>query len=231
MTMRKKIFFLPVLFMVICLTAISCLNNDNDDDIVIDEEWKALNERRFNDIDTDVYDLITSESGNGNIYWKESSVITQSDETPQQRITVAGRPEFTDTVVVRYDGWYLDKDGKEVIFDSTERISLKSDMSYRAGVSSSPNPNKQPVITPVNGITDASRPQYKSIVDGWTTLLQDMTVGEEREVVIPYTLGYGSSGYTFQPITGGAVYQIIPGYTTLWFRIKLLRIIPMSGLS
>jgi FKBP-type peptidyl-prolyl cis-trans isomerases 1 len=228
--MRKKLFFLPIFFFALCLGVTSCLNNDDDDDVVIDEEWKALNEKRFNDINRNEYSVLTSESGGGNIYWKESDVITKSDIKSNLKIAVDGKPEFTDTVLVRYEGWYFDKNGKEIIFDSTEGVSVKSELAYNYGASAAKDPNKTPVQMPVNGITDASKPNQK-LIDGWVTLLMDMKEGEEREVVIPHQLGYGSNGYTYQPTSSSPIFTTIPAYTTLWFRLKVLKIIPMNGLK
>ena len=54
-------------------------------------------------------------------------------------------------------------------------------------------------------------------VDGFATMLQHMKVGEQVEVCIPQRLGYGATAQTS-----------IPAYTTLWFRIKLLKIIPSN---
>ncbi len=50
-------------------------------------------------------------------------------------------------------------------------------------------------------------------IDGYTTMLQNMDEGQQVEVCIPQKLGYGTSGY-----------NSIPGYTTLWFRIKLMKV-------
>lgn len=227
--MRKKLYLFPLFLAALCISLSSCLNDDDDDE-QIDQEWKALNEKRVSEIaSSGGYNALTSQSGNGNVYWKRSDVITKSDEETRIRVTTAGKPEFTDTVVVRYEGWYLDKDNEIVIFDSTENPSVKSKLDYRHGVSTTEDPNKQSVTMPVNGITNWTYPQNK-LIDGWVTLLEDMTEGEEREVVIPHQLGYGSSGSPHTPATG-YTYTLIDPYTTLWFRIKLLKIIPMKSLE
>jgi len=198
---------------------ISCVNDD-DDDVKIDEEWKSQNDNRFNQVASDgSYNSLSSQSGNGKIYWKNSSVITDSDENIL-KVTVSGTPEFTDTIVVRYEGWYFDKNNKKIIFDSTENISFRSDLLYKLGESSNPDPNKKPMQSPVKGL-----------IDGWVTLLQDMKTGEEREVCIPQALAYGASGSSYQSSYTGNSYLIIPGYTTLWFNVKLLKIIQMKDLK
>lgn len=199
--MIKKTYYLLFLCLgIITFSFISC--GSDDDDTAIDEEWKAYQDTEFNKVaaDKSVYTEIKSEANNGSVYWKESSVITDSDLAT--RISPQGTPNFTDTVVVRYEGWYFDTTGKKYIFDSTENPSLNS-------IANSFIPNKQSVQFAVNGV-----------IGGWITLLQDMTVGEEREVCIPQQLAYGSTGSGY-----------IPGYTTLWFRLKLLKIKSMKGLK
>lgn len=194
--MNKKIYLLFTLFLVgTTLFLSSCLNNNNDDDI--DQDWYDYQNALFQDIAKDpTYKQLQSETNDGSVYWQPSTVITDSDI--MQRETAQGKPEFTDTVVVRYEGWYYEIGSKTPkIFDSTESPSLSNSL----------NPNKVERQFAVSGV-----------VDGWSTLLQDMTVGEERLVVIPQQLGYGSSKTTY-----------IPAYTTLWFRVKLFKIIPMAG--
>ena len=58
-----------------------------------------------------------------------------------------------------------------------------------------------------------ARFKVNGLTDGFATALQDMTEGEQREICIPQKLGYGAYG-------SGS----IPGYTTLWFRIKLKKV-------
>lgn len=217
--MVRKLYLFPILFAAICLSLASCMDDD-DDDVVIDEEWKALNETRFEQVgQKGGYHELSSQSGNGKIYWKRSDEIDNSNnEEAGLRITVDRKPEFTDTVVVRYEGWYFDIPGEKVIFDSTENPSLKTQINYSLGMIPSPYPNKVAQKFAVSGV-----------IDGWTTILQDMTVGDEREICIPHALGYRSNAQTYTP--SSTTYTLIPGYTTLWFRMKLLKIIPMSGYS
>lgn len=52
------------------------------------------------------------------------------------------------------------------------------------------------------------------LIQGWTIALLYMRVGDSARVVIPYTLGYGSSSQ-----------GIIPPYSTLVFDLKLVDIV------
>ncbi len=218
--MRKKIYLFPLFLLgFFMLATTSCLDTKNDNEVVIDEAWKALNETRFAAVAADPsFTALSSQSNNGKVYWKESTVITNTDEKNTIKTTVEGRPEFTDTVVVRYEGWFVNKEGKEEIFDSTENPSSRSKIDYMYNKIPSPYPNYAKSQLPVN-----------KVVDGWTTLLQNMKAGEERLVCIPQELGYGGNASNYQPTTSAPSYEIIPAYTTLWFRIKLYKIIPMKG--
>ena len=192
--MNRKIYIL--LALLITGTALFVSSCSKDDDNKVDQDWKTFQETEFQKVAKNTeYTEVASETGNGSIYWQNSSVITDSDLA--SRITTSGTPEFTDTVSVRYEGWYYQLDGTKYIFDSTEGPTNVS----------TTNPNKVAKQFAVN-----------AVIDGWTTALQRMHEGDEKLVVIPQQLGYGSSAQTY-----------IPAYTTLWFRIKLVKIISIAG--
>lgn len=58
-----------------------------------------------------------------------------------------------------------------------------------------------------------ARFKVNGLTDGFATALQNMTEGQQKLVCIPQKLGYGAYG-------SGS----IPGYTTLWFKIKLKKV-------
>ncbi len=193
--MNKKIYALfSILILGNAILFTSCSKNDDDE---VDQSWITFQNAEFEKVATNTtqYTKLKSQTDDGYVYWQPSSIITDSDL--QTRFTVQGTPEFTDTVLIRYDGWYFDSKDKKYLFASTESPSL----------SNTSNPNKTPAQFAVNGV-----------VAGLSTLLQDMTVGEERLVVIPQQLGYGATKTTY-----------VPAYTTLWYRVKLVKIISISG--
>jgi FKBP-type peptidyl-prolyl cis-trans isomerase len=53
-----------------------------------------------------------------------------------------------------------------------------------------------------------------SVIDGWKIALQNMCEGEYRRIWIPWNIGYGQGGNG----------NVIPGYSTLIFDIKLQNI-------
>lgn len=182
--MNKKIIALIVLLCAI-VSFSSCV--DNDDDSTVSEEWKAYNDKQVREASAvgSGYTALESKSKNGSVYWKPITDFIPGDEP-----SIDVYPIFTDSVSIRYEGWFYTLDGTKYTFDSTEG-----------------DKNGIPLRTRVNGL-----------VDGFTTVLQYMTIDEQKEVCIPYLLGYGTTGSY-----SGSV-QIIPGYTTLWFKIKLMNI-------
>lgn len=196
--MNKNLFAL-----VILLSSLFFFGACSEDKDEIDEEWKAYNEDLVREaIASGKYRERSSFSGNGSVYWRYTDFFEEKKEaTP--KITQSGTPYSTDSVVVRYEGWYFLEDGTKVIFDTTEGGANKqSGIGFRiSGLDSDGN--------------------FTGVIDGWITMLINMKEGEAVEFCVPYRLGYGASGNY-----DGYGYQTIPGYTTLWFNMKLLRIIP-----
>lgn len=179
-------------FITALLCSITLFNAcSSDDDTGIDEEWRKYNEEIVMNVASGgEYSSRESISKNGSVYWKYvDDFVPDTKSSLSTKITEDGRPYFTDTVSVRYTGWYLLKDGTKYEFDTTEGSN-----------------NGVPRSFTVSGV-----------VDGFSTMLQYMKVGDQVEVCIPQKLGYGATAQTY-----------IPAYTTLWFRIKLLKITPSN---
>ncbi|MFT4222542.1 FKBP-type peptidyl-prolyl cis-trans isomerase [Dysgonomonas sp.] len=185
--MNYKLFGLIAILSTVIFSA--CTSTD---DYSIDTEWKEYNEKIVMETaaNTAEYTLRASLSGNGNVYWKYvTDFIPDEKSSPSTKVTKDETPYFTDSVTVRYTGWYLLKDGTKYTFDTTEGDYNGVARSFSVG----------------------------GTVDGFSTMLQHMRVGQQVEVCIPQRLGYGAT-----------VQSAIPAYTTLWFRIKLLKIIPSN---
>ncbi|MDR2954217.1 MAG: FKBP-type peptidyl-prolyl cis-trans isomerase [Prevotella sp.] len=201
--MNKKLLTLLVLFS--SLLMISCSDDDNG----IDEEWKSYNEDIYRKVVADPsFTARKSSSGNGTVYWKWTDFFDKEDEKNNVtakglKATENGTPYVTDSVIVRYEGWYYLKDGTKYVFDSTE-----GDNNAQVG----------------RGLRLSyidSNGSLAGVVDGWRTMLTNMREGQAVEVCIPQELGYGSYGNY-----NSSGYQTLPGYTTLNFYIKLLKIVP-----
>ncbi|RNC63511.1 FKBP-type peptidyl-prolyl cis-trans isomerase [Proteiniphilum sp. X52] len=161
-----------------------------------DDQWKNANEAQFALITANSeYTRINSASTAGYIMYKE--LKSGDGETPY----------FTDKVKVLYTGWfkydwleerdtYTDNQGQTVInkyiFDSTK------------------NRNDNPSTFAINPKATGG-----GLIDGFSTALQHMQVGDKWEIWIPWNLGYGSAG------NGGD----IKPYTTLVFEVELVSIV------
>lgn len=197
--MNKNLFALAVLLCSLVFFG-SCTENEDE----IDEDWKAYNESLVKEaIASGKYKERPSYSENGSVYWRYTDFFEEEEKETDLKITQSGTPYSTDSVVVRYEGWYFLEDGTKVVFDTTEGDANKqTGVGFRiSGMDSSGN--------------------FAGVIDGWITMLINMKVGEAVEVCVPYRLGYGAAGNY-----DSYGYQTIPGYTTLWFNIKLLKIIP-----
>ena len=104
------------------------------------------------------------------------------------------KPLFTDSVTANYRGKLIPLyDGTEVIFDQSYQGELKED-----------------VAVPVTfGVWDGAG----GVIEGWSSVLQQMVEGDRWEVHIPYQLGYGIHGR-----------DVIPGYSALVFDMQLVKI-------
>lgn len=198
--MNYKLFALVAIFGSVLFS--SCTSTDNYE---IDTEWKEYNEKIVSKTaaNTSEYSARASLSGNGNVYWKYvTDFIPDEKSSLSTKVTEDGTPYFTDSVTVRYTGWYFVNDSTKYTFSTTEGDYNGVANTFQISAS---------MIKELTG-TD-----YDKNTDGVATMLQHMKVGEQVEVCIPQRLGFGSIAQT---------YVYIPAYTTLWFRIKLLKIIP-----
>ena len=100
------------------------------------------------------------------------------------------KPLYTDTVSTHYRGQLIPLyDGQKVVFDQSFQGDLKEDVAI-------------PVGFPVSGV-----------IEGWTSVLQQMVEGDRWEVHIPWQLSYGKYGSSD-----------IPGYSALVFDMQLVKL-------
>lgn len=197
--------YLFLLLMSVFMLA-SCSENDDATDEYAD--WQVRNEQAF--ADTLAYAKKLGETNGWYVYRKWSLV----DQTPNQdangnSATLAykdvdniivhvlnkgegsGCPMYTDSVKVSYRGRLLGTD------------------TY---------PNGYVFDTTFEGMYDKATAQLSKMavnggwVDGFTTALMNMHIGDHWMVYIPYQLGYGTTGNT----SAG-----IPAYSMLRFEIAL----------
>ncbi len=152
-----------------------------------DDQWKLDTEAQFAPIAADpAYTKINSQSGKGFVMYKK--IQSGNGETPY----------FTDKVKVLYTGWYKNIWSMPDIYTDN-----KDNIIYNKVIFDSTENNNIPRTFSVNGV-----------VDGFSTALQNMRVGDKWEVWMPWKLAYGESGN-----------NTIAGYTTLVFEIELVDIL------
>ncbi len=175
------------LLLLITLAALiftSCTKEDETDTV-----WAENSIEAFNRIAASAeYKTIESESKVGSIAYK---VIKSGD---------GDTPLYTDRVKVLYTGWFKSVDwNKPDTFVNDDGIKITNKYIF----DSTANRNDVPSIFAVS-----------EVVDGFSTALQHMKVGDKWEVWIPAKLGYGA-----------VPQQGIPANTTLVFEIELLEIL------
>ncbi|MFR9165799.1 MAG: FKBP-type peptidyl-prolyl cis-trans isomerase [Dysgonomonas sp.] len=186
----------------VMLTVNSC---GNDDDFEIDEAWKDANENAFR---------IAENSGNYNRWFSYASTSTPNVELSDDYILWKPSSTIDDEKAGKPK---ISVDGKPQFNDSVrcryegwfydlDNKKIIFDSTENPVEGSNTNPNHTP-----RGF------KISSVVEGWRTALQNMKAGEEVEIVIPWKLAYGA-------YSSGS----IPGFTTLYFVMKLEEIVPMK---
>lgn len=201
-SLMKKNKFLILLFACLSMVLVSC--GDDDDNSV--EEWKVFNEKLLKDtIDSGQYQSFLSASGDGSVYYRPTTNMRLVQITDPNQA-----PLSTDSVICRYEGWYYNENYEKKIFDSTE-----GDYNQQGGkyiVLNGNMGNLYSYSTPI-GVRD---------------ILQRMRIGDEYEICLPYKLSAGSSGiygiYRYSTSTNTTSTLLVPAYTTVFYKIKLLKI-------
>lgn len=194
--MTKNIikFFLPLI--VIALALASC--SESEGEVEEYPNWQSTNETYINRLYTETKQKIEQ----GDTSWKiirNWTLESDAATTPSQYIVAhvqrdggtAVRPFYTDSVRVHYSGRLLPSTSysQGYIFDKSFTGEFNEDTAV-------------PAKFIVSGL-----------VQGFTTALLNMNLGDRWTVYIPYQLGYGTDGS-----------NAIPGYSTLIFDIDLVGI-------
>lgn len=193
---REKIFYLiALLFMA--LTMVSC--SENNDTVEEYPNWKKTNELYFNSLYSTTQEKISSGDKSWKIIPNYSFKFYEGNIglKPENNIIVevlkegtgSGCPLYTDNVRCHYMGRLLPS--------TTYKDGFVFDKSYYGTFNEA---TATPATFGVNGL-----------VDGFSTALQNMRIGDKWRVYIPYQLGYGAKGS-----------QKIPAYSTLIFEITLV---------
>lgn len=175
------------LFLLLSIVGIILLSSC-EETVTFDDLHKTENEAAF-----------TAIAGN-NEYTKIESQSKAGD---------GARPLFNDQVKVRYTGWYkIDWTKPDTYTDEEGKLIKNKKIFDTTAIADNVN------ITRTLKVATSINPYDRGIIDGFSTALQHMEVGDKWEVWIPWQLGYGSSAS-----------GTIPAYTTLVFEIELVSIV------
>lgn len=153
-----------------------------------DDKWQLDNEAQFARVTANTeYTKLNSQSGKGYIMYKE---LEQGD---------GATPYFTNQVKVLFTGWYKNDWSQPDSYTNDKGNLIRNKIVFDTTGDQNPIPRTFMV---------------GQRIDGFTTALQNMHVGDKWEIWIPWKLGYGEAGN-----------NSIPGYTTLVFEIELVDIV------
>lgn len=190
------------LFVMLASCLVSCSESDDTEDEF--ENWKERNDTYFNN----VYNQAKSAIANGSQEWKilrnwslNDDVATDADDHIVVQVlekgTGSGCPLYTDSVMVHYRGRYIPTANypEGYVFDQSYSGSYQPE-----------------IIKPATFLTSR-------VVDGWTTALMNMHIGDRWRVYIPYMLAYGADD-TNSTVNG--VSYSFKGSTVLIFDMTLV---------
>lgn len=172
----------------------SCSESDNEEEEF--PNWKKTNEQYFNNL----YAMAKSSADMGDKSWKvirQWSLEESTAKDPYDYIVVnvlengtgSGCPLYTDSVKVHYEGRLLPS--------TSYPDGYVFDKSFTGE------------FNPVTALP--AKFAVSGMIDGFTTALQYMHIGDRWKVYIPYQLGYGKTA-------SGS----IPAYSTLVFDVTLV---------
>ncbi|HCC88286.1 MAG TPA: peptidylprolyl isomerase [Prevotella sp.] len=188
-----------MLFMAFCLSSfILLLGSCSESDNTVEEypDWQNTNVSYWDKLYADTQGKLSD----GDASWKtyksysiEDSLQSTNTDYIIVNVLTAGKgsgcPIYSDSVRVRYTGQLLPSTSypQGYVFDTT---------------------NKNGASNSTAGVADM---KVSDLTAGFATALQHMHIGDQWDVYIPWTLGYGESGNSS-----------IPGYSVLKFKIQLV---------
>ncbi len=194
---RPTLLYIFAVLLAMCGLS-SC--SETDDEVEEYPDWQSKNDAYF----AAKYNAATQAIARGDNTWKVFKSYAKSSETtgkPVDHIVVkvieegsgSGCPLFTDTVRVHYRGQliastsYQDKEDGELglVFDSSWRTDTYDASTF------------VPAKFAVSGV-----------IDGFSTALQHMHIGDRWKVYIPYQLGYDNNASGKVPAYSTLVYDL-----------------------
>lgn len=194
--------YLNVLMALLAIVTCTTSCKETDDTVEEYPDWQNKNEAFFNA----KYNAVRQAVTNGDKSWKifkSYALQSSSIDMPVNYILVkvlregtgSGCPLFTDTVRIHYRG--------QILASTTHVDSRDSELGLVFEKSWATD-------TFDEGISVPAKMGVASVIDGLSTAIQHMHIGDRWQVYIPYQLAYGSQKKTS-----------IPAYSTLVFDVAL----------
>lgn len=205
---KKHCFGMTLLFAAFLVLSSFVLTSCKEESDVVEEfpNWKDKNEQYFDNL----YQQTKQKIASGDKSWKILTKWSMNEEVATRSIdhvvvhvlnegTGSGCPLYTDSVRVNYSGRMLPSTSFPTgyVFDK----SYYGDFDPRTAL---------PVTLAMQG--------QRAVVDGFSTALQHMHIGDRWEIYIPHQLAYGADGS--RNATTKA--YIVQPYSTLIFDVTLL---------
>lgn len=171
---------LPLIFIALFVALATFVGCREDDSISAIKEWRSANINWL-------AEMQSKKNADGTPYyqvvvpkWDPSAFVLMHYFNERTTDPNALKPLYTSTVDVRYHLSLYNG----VACDSSSTLTENGPGIYRA--------------------------ELNNLIDGWAVALCEMNVGDTAEVIIPYSLGYGT-------VSSGS----IPAYSNLKFNIRL----------
>lgn len=192
--LKGMVVFLPFCLFTFLLFS-SC--SESSDEVEEFADWQNTNIKRWNSIYAQAKESVARGDTNWKIYknWSYEDSV-HADNTSYIVVHVLnegsgmGCPLYTDSVRVHYRGRL------------TASASYPNGYEFDSSMSSS---------TATYETAAPAQFHVSKLTDGFATALQHMHIGDEWEVYVPWTLGYGTKANSS-----------IPAYSVLVFTIKLV---------
>ena len=183
--MKHTAFFTLLAAFLAAFSLASC--SETDETVEEYPDWQKKNEAYF----ATKYSTVKQAIARGDNSWKIIKSFSRDASTEGQPTdyilvkvlrqgTGSGSPLFTDTVRVHYRG--------QLIASTTHVDKEDSELGYIFAKSWSTDTFDESISVP-------SKLGLAGLVDGFSTALQHMHIGDHWLVYIPYQLGYGSQEY------------------------------------
>ena len=205
---RRRSFSMTLLLAAFFVLSSSVLTSCKEENDAVEEfpNWKDKNEKYFDNL----YQQTKQKIASGDKSWKILTKWSLNEEIATKAVdhivvhvlkegTGSGCPLYTDSVRVNYSGRMLPSTSYPAgfVFDK----SYYGDFDPKTA---------HPVTLAMQG--------QRAVVDGFSTALQHMHIGDRWEIYIPHQLGYGADGSRNSTTKA----YIVQPYSTLIFDVTLL---------